>query len=50
MKWIVTNNFDNKYSSKEEAEKAYEEELSKLEGLEKGAFKFMYTVAPFYEN
>lgn len=47
-KYIITNNLSVLYNTREEAEVAFEEEVAKLEtAFERGAFRFLYTVAPF---
>lgn len=40
-KYVITNNFSVLYNTREEAEAAFEAEVAR------GAFKRLYTVAPF---
>lgn len=47
IKYIITNNFKVLYNTKKEAEEAFKKEISKLEPLQRAAFKFLYTVAPY---
>lgn len=46
-KYVITNNFNKLYNTKEEAQIAYNDILNSLSELDKIAFKFLYTVAPF---
>ena len=48
IKYVITNNFQVLYNTKEEAEEAFKKEISKLEPLQRAAFKFLYNVAPYY--
>lgn len=47
-KYIITNNFSKLYNTREEAQVEYNSILSELSELDKIAFKFLYTIAPFY--
>ena len=47
-KYVITNNLSVLYNTREEAEAAFEAEVAKLEtAFARGAFKRLYTVAPF---
>ena len=47
-KYVITNNLSVLYNTREEAEAAFEAEVAKLEtAFARGAFKSLYTVAPF---
>ena len=47
-KYFITNNLSVLYNTREEAEATFEAEVAKLEtAFARGAFKFLYTVAPF---
>lgn len=46
-KFIITNNFSVLYDTREEAEDAFNAEVSKLEPRLQSAFKFFYTIAPY---
>ena len=48
LKYVVTNNFQVLYNTKEEAEETFEKEAARLESLKRAAFKFFFTVAPYY--
>ena len=48
LKYVVTNNFQVLYNTKEEAKEAFEKEAARLEPLKRAAFKFLFTVAPYY--
>lgn len=47
-KYIITNNFQVLYNTKEEAEEIFEKEISKLDPFQRSAFRFLYTVAPYH--
>ncbi len=47
IKYIITNDLNKLYDTKEEAESVYKTELESLSGFERGAFKFMYHVAQY---
>lgn len=47
-KYVITNNLSVLYNTREEAEAAFAAEVAKLEtAFARGAFKRLYTVAPF---
>ena len=48
LKYVVTNNFQVLYNTKEEAKEAFEKEAARLEPLKRAAFKFLFTVSPYY--
>lgn len=48
IKYVITNNLQILYDTEEEAKAAFEKEIAGLEPFQRGAFRFLYSVAPFH--